>query len=145
SIYLGIPIEDVENRTEIVQPLVNRQQTFDLVATVWARTSQDVLHANGKQPVEGAEFEQGDKESQAVEEEPLFSDVIFHEVRLQDKDLRTTVNFTVPTKLFRHRDLTNYDLRASVMLIPTSPSLLDHMTGSPRETKDVSQFDIETS
>ncbi|KAG6825244.1 hypothetical protein H0H92_004300 [Tricholoma furcatifolium] len=121
------------NRVAVVRPLVDREQTFDLAATVWLRTSKEATHiggiyaAEGAEAVEDAELEAGGAVN-GVEEQALFSDIIFRGVRLSDKNLHTTVNFTLPTDLFKHANLTNYDLRGSVVLIPSSPSLLDYAT-----------------
>ncbi|KAG6907293.1 hypothetical protein DXG01_009486 [Tephrocybe rancida] len=90
-------IESVKNPATVVQPLVDRHKTFDLAATVWIRTSRashlDGISKGGKASAEGVEL------VDHLEEEPLFSDIIFRGVRLSDKNLHTTVNFTVPTAL----------------------------------------------
>ncbi|KAF8063485.1 hypothetical protein FPV67DRAFT_246768 [Lyophyllum atratum] len=135
ALYHNTTLEGVTNRATVVQPLVGREQTFDLAATVWLRTSNLGRHRDGeyvvdtdakKEKIEEATEDQ--KEDDALVEEPLYSNIIFRGVRLTDKNLQTTINFTVPTALFRNVNLTNYDLRGSVMLIPTSPSLLNHVT-----------------
>ncbi|KAG6826502.1 hypothetical protein H0H92_015575 [Tricholoma furcatifolium] len=105
--------EDVTNRAAVVKPLISRQQTFDIAATVWLRTRADDGNTANEEK---------------REEEALFSDIIFRGVHLSDRNLHTTVNFTMPTNVFQYANLTNYDLRGSVVLIPSSPSLLDYAT-----------------
>ena len=42
--------------------------------------------------------------------------------------LSTIVFFEAYCEYSKHKELSNYDLRASFVLIPTTPSLLDHLT-----------------
>ncbi|KAG6826503.1 hypothetical protein H0H92_015576 [Tricholoma furcatifolium] len=92
------------NRATVVRPLVDSEQTFDLAATVWLRTSKDATHVDGiyvtrgEKAVEDAEHE-AEGVVNGLEEQALFSDIIFRGVRLSDKNLHTTVNFTLPTDL----------------------------------------------
>ncbi|KAG6825593.1 hypothetical protein H0H92_003163 [Tricholoma furcatifolium] len=93
------------NRVAVVQPLVDREQTFDLAAaTVWLWTSKEATYiggiyvSKGEEAVEDAERKAGGAVN-GVEEQALFSDIIFRGVRLSDKNLHTTVNFTLPTDL----------------------------------------------
>ncbi|KAF5370516.1 hypothetical protein D9615_010329 [Tricholomella constricta] len=140
ALYHNATLERIANRASVVQPLVGREQTFDLAATVWLRTSIQGKHRDFEYPVKEEikvenveerseeEAKEGQPGDNVLVEKALYSDIIFRGVRLTDKNLRTTVNFTVPTALFRNANLTNYDIRGSVMLIPTSPSPLDHVT-----------------
>ncbi|KAG5634493.1 hypothetical protein H0H81_001765 [Sphagnurus paluster] len=96
--------EGVADPGAVVRPLVDREQTFDLAATVWLRTSQPWTHldveGNNAQTRKKDGFEKQENDSdELLVEEPL-----------------------------RNENLTNYDLRGSVVLIPNSPSLLDHVT-----------------
>ncbi|GLB42810.1 hypothetical protein LshimejAT787_1202590 [Lyophyllum shimeji] len=135
GLYQNTTLESVNNRATVVQPLIDREQSFDLAATVWLRTSKGGRHCDeddaDRKDVKEGEGDDGAvverTQEEVVVEEPLLSTLIFHGVRLTDKNLRTVVNFTVPTAIFRDVNLTNYDLRASIMLIPNSPSLLDHV------------------
>lgn len=78
------------------------------------------------------------------EETALYSDVAFKGMRLTDKNVQKLINFRVPTAALcvllplapshgadRLRscglNLTHWDLRASFVLIPTSPSPLDYI------------------
>ncbi|CAA7264539.1 unnamed protein product [Cyclocybe aegerita] len=58
-------------------------------------------------------------------EELIYSDRILRGLRLKDKDIHATVQYRIPTEIFKQENLTNYDLRASFILIPNTPSLLD--------------------
>ncbi|KAG6833304.1 hypothetical protein H0H87_008936 [Tephrocybe sp. NHM501043] len=134
GLYHESRIESIQNRATVVQPLVRRENTFDLAATVWLRTSRDAPHLDGLyasrdgKTSEDADLNYTERSGQDLQEVPLFSDIIFRRVRMSDKDLHTTVNFTVPTALFQRANLTNYDLRGSVVLVPSSPTLLECMT-----------------
>ncbi|KAG6876785.1 hypothetical protein C0993_000446 [Termitomyces sp. T159_Od127] len=116
---------DVHKDSDVARPLIGPEQTFDLAVTVWLRTEE---HEDDLDP---------DREEEEVSEHPrfnplppaipLYSDTVFRGLRLRDKDVFATVNFTVPTAYFRKPDLTSYDLRGSVVLLPTSPSPLDEI------------------
>ena len=67
---------------EVVRPLVDGTQTFDIVATVWFKD----------------EIQDFGQESRAVWM-AIFSDTIFHGLRLQDKNVKTMVNLSVPIKI----------------------------------------------
>ncbi|KAG6861054.1 hypothetical protein C0995_004555 [Termitomyces sp. Mi166 len=112
---------DAHADSEIAHPLIGPEQTFDLAVTVWLRTE---------------EYEDSDDDDEMPEHPrfsplppaiPLFSDIVFRGLRLRDKNIFATVNFTVPTEYFRNPDLSIYDLRGSVVLLPTSPSPLDEI------------------
>jgi len=82
-------------------------------------------------------------------ETPLYSDIVFRGLRLSDKSISTAIKFRLPTARlyvipgFRLRtilliiiftaprslgvNLTVHDLRASFVLIPSSPSPIDHL------------------
>ncbi|KAK0497989.1 hypothetical protein EDD18DRAFT_127704 [Armillaria luteobubalina] len=59
---------------------------------------------------------------------PLYSDVAFHEVNLKDKSVFADVHFQIPISRFLDRNLTTSDLRGTFVLIPSSKSLLKHVT-----------------
>jgi hypothetical protein len=80
-------------------------------------------------------------------ETPLYSDIAFRGLRLSDKDISTAINFRLPTARLYVKpshgsisllvnlspscslglNLTSSDLRASFVLIPSSPSPIDHL------------------
>lgn len=121
GVFQDVSLGGVADRSLVVQPLVTRDQTFDIAVTVWLRSTK-VGHrevANGtvseksrdlEVPPSGADRSggQGDGnlnrepvpiEDGVVPETVLYSDIIFREVRLADKDVYTTVNFTLPTAI----------------------------------------------
>ncbi|KAK0213742.1 hypothetical protein IW262DRAFT_328265 [Armillaria fumosa] len=59
---------------------------------------------------------------------PLYSDVAFHGVNLKDKSVFADVHFQIPTSRFLDRNLTTSDLTGTFVLIPSSKSLLKHVT-----------------
>ncbi|KAG6907294.1 hypothetical protein DXG01_009487 [Tephrocybe rancida] len=110
----------VEVESEIVRPLISADQTFDLAVTVWLRTEEEV------DDVEEL-LRLNSRSMQLPPAIPLYSDVVFRGLRLQDKNKFATVNFTLPTTYFRNSFLTKNDLRGSVVIIPSSPSPLDQI------------------
>ena len=116
----------------VVRPLIDEKQTFDIVATVWLRTNDSSSSEStiSSLPVQKA----------------IFTGTIFHGLTLKDKSIHTIVNYTIPTEILyvfpfisynssrlhfftsKNLDLKTYDLRASFVLIPTSPSLLDNLS-----------------
>ncbi|KAJ7588500.1 hypothetical protein C8J56DRAFT_939467, partial [Mycena floridula] len=59
-------------------------------------------------------------------ERVLYSDIVFRGLRLQDKEVHAQLNFQVDLKPFRDSYVSCMDLRASFVIIPSSPSLMDH-------------------
>ncbi|KAJ3507413.1 hypothetical protein NLJ89_g6317 [Agrocybe chaxingu] len=104
--------EKIANMGDVVRPLINQNQTFDIMATVWLRSDDGTSEANSK--------------DSSLLEELVFSDIIFRGLRHRDRNIHTSVQYQIPTKIFEQINLSNYDLRASFILLPTTPSLLDH-------------------
>lgn len=59
---------------------------------------------------------------------PLYSDIVFHGVNLKQKNVFADIRFQIPTSRFLDRNLTTSDLRGTFVLIPSSQSLLKHVT-----------------
>ncbi|KAF9466788.1 hypothetical protein BDZ94DRAFT_137676 [Collybia nuda] len=138
--YENVALNGVANRLSMVQPLISHEDTFDIAATVWVRKTETRGHGdvyamerNGPliEPLlKGLEW--GDPVDQEIDldnelEAPIFSEIVFRGLRLTDKHIFSTVNFSLPTAVFRATNLSNLDLRGSFVLIPSSPSLLDHI------------------
>ncbi|THV02601.1 hypothetical protein K435DRAFT_962911 [Dendrothele bispora CBS 962.96] len=107
---LGGPSTDSESESDQYKPL----QFF-----------QNYNEANKKLTInlgDEDEFLHGEKR---VLYHPLYSDIVFRGLRPSDKSVMTSINFTIPTQKFREPKLRASDLRASMLLIPTSPSLMD--------------------
>lgn len=79
--YENKTLEEVQDLQTVVRPLVDEQQKFDIVATVWVPTSKTVR---------GRSLE---------EEDHIFSDVIFRGLTLQDKHVHAQVNLSIPLNI----------------------------------------------
>ncbi|KAJ6528675.1 hypothetical protein DFH09DRAFT_1413491 [Mycena vulgaris] len=143
-----IDINRVLNRSDVVQPLVGAHDTFDIAVTVWqlATFEEQIaqyldLHPK-KADVNEATLPWAEVEDEAAYlyheayikwyddishlEKTIFSDIVFRDIRLSDTDLHTNLTFQIPTKIFDGHPGTNYDLRASFVILPHAPSPLDH-------------------
>ncbi|KAJ7037309.1 hypothetical protein C8F04DRAFT_1331776 [Mycena alexandri] len=105
------------NRSDVVQPLLGLNDKFDIAVSIWQETS-DVErreHLHGKNRllvIDWANFF----------EKAIFSDVVFRGVRLSDTEMFTNITFTIPTEILYTGDM----LRASFVILPHSPSHIDH-------------------
>lgn len=110
ALFENVALEDVTNRATVVQPLISREQTFDIAATVWMRKTDRIGHgevfemeANRSQVTllleEAGLGEQIDPllDTDDDLETPIFSEIVFRGLRLTDKYVFTTVNFSLPT------------------------------------------------
>ncbi|KAJ7302358.1 hypothetical protein DFH08DRAFT_74267 [Mycena albidolilacea] len=113
QVYQNQTLAEVKNRTAVVRPLIDENQLFDIAVSIWTLS------------VDQREDERNDGD---VAETPLYSDIVFRGVRLADKHLTHTLNYSLPTAVFRRLLLKENDLRASFVALPTSPSLVDHVT-----------------
>ncbi|KAJ7599884.1 hypothetical protein C8J56DRAFT_1037490 [Mycena floridula] len=105
-LYQNQTMNEVKNRSMVVQPLVGDDQTFDIAVTVWTLKEEPEAENN---------------------ETVLFSDIVFRDLRLKDKYKSVDVAFQVPTAMFHRPTINSTDLRASFVLIPSSPSPLDYL------------------
>ncbi|KAJ6588607.1 hypothetical protein B0H19DRAFT_212203 [Mycena capillaripes] len=105
-------LEEVKNRATVVRPLVDDNQTFDIAVSIWSLPIEERL---------------GER-SWDVPEEALYSDIVFRGLHLADKHKSFTLPYKLPVAIFRRLLLKKDDLRASFVLIPTSPSLMDQVT-----------------
>jgi hypothetical protein len=80
-LYENKTLAEVRNMSTIVRPLVDRDQKFDIVATVWVRRPD---------PRDNASWYWGHGE------EHIFSDTVFHGVTLMDEHVHTQVNLSIP-------------------------------------------------
>ncbi|TFK38532.1 hypothetical protein BDQ12DRAFT_631119 [Crucibulum laeve] len=108
--------EVASNLSIVVQPLVDNDQTFDIAATVWVREVEDEDISKDLEMVK-----------ETYKSRAIFSDIVLRGLRLKDKHQKANIQLQVPTDIFKLDNLTNYDLRGSFVLIPTSPSLLDNI------------------
>ncbi|KAJ7247760.1 hypothetical protein C8J57DRAFT_1358921 [Mycena rebaudengoi] len=110
--YQNQTLEEVTDRATIVRPLVDENQRFDFAVSIWAPTVD----------------ENGSHRSRGVAETPLYSDIVFRGLRLADKHKSANLTYRLPVTIFKRLALKHNDLRASFVLIPTSPSLMDQVT-----------------
>lgn len=101
ALYQNATLAEVKNRGSVVQPLISKEQSFDIAATVWLRSAEGVGHAaftpdkkTGKDNTTVRAPSEGD-----VQEIPLFSDIVFRGVRLTDKAVFATINYKLPTSV----------------------------------------------
>ncbi|KAL1661322.1 hypothetical protein GGF50DRAFT_118076 [Schizophyllum commune] len=132
---------------EAVRPLIDSNATFDVVLSVWLRAPEEeeaaYLENNPAEPpgLEGIANVLGDMldfqawtsgnpahnflrktQDSRLLEAPLFSDVVFKDARLSDRGRTTAIPLRIPTARFLTPNLTATDLRATFMVIPSSPS-----------------------
>ncbi|KAF7344378.1 hypothetical protein MSAN_01918800 [Mycena sanguinolenta] len=111
-VFQNQTLDEVEDRAAVVRPLVDGKQSFDIAVSVWA-PSADI--DDGESGVD-------------VSETPLFSDIVFRGLHLVDKHISMNVTYQLPISIFQRNILEENDLRASFVLIPTVPSLVNQIT-----------------
>lgn len=70
---------------EVVRPLVDSTQTFDVVVTVWLRQDIQKTHVDEGGPI--------------LSEKAIYSDTIFRGLRLEDKNVKTALELKIPTEI----------------------------------------------
>ncbi|KAJ2929921.1 hypothetical protein H1R20_g7160, partial [Candolleomyces eurysporus] len=86
SLYENKTLAEVKNMANVVRPLVDRDQKFDIVATVWVRTLDPRDDASGRYGW--------------MHEDHIFSDTVFRGVTLMDEHVHTKVNLSIPLETF---------------------------------------------
>ncbi|KAJ6495435.1 hypothetical protein C8R45DRAFT_171031 [Mycena sanguinolenta] len=109
DVFQNQTLEEVEDRNSVVRPLVDGKQLFDIAVSIWAPS------------VDG-------NSGSAVSEAPLFSDILFRGLRLADKHRSVNLTYRLPVAVFQRPLLKENDLRASFVLIPTEPSLVNQIS-----------------
>lgn len=88
---------------DVVRPLIDNNQTFDIIATVWLRTEQNTTANDIVETYQenwnnaGAGYKKWT--TGALRERAIFSKTIFTGLTLKDKQLTTSVDFQVPTSI----------------------------------------------
>ncbi|KAJ7186864.1 hypothetical protein C8R46DRAFT_1058256 [Mycena filopes] len=121
-VFQNQTLAQVQNRASVVRPLIDENQTFDIAVSIWTMP-------------EG--LSESERIAGDVAETPLYSDIVFRGLHLSDKHIYTNLSYRLPTALFRRLVLKGNDLRASFVIIPTSPSLVDYV-------KDISTWRPDT-
>ncbi|KAJ7119607.1 hypothetical protein C8R44DRAFT_982298 [Mycena epipterygia] len=111
-VFQNQTLEEVKNRAAVVRPLIDGSQTFDIAVSIWTLPTEE---------------NDGERIGDVVET-PLYSDIVFRELRLSDKNKAEVLTYKLPVAVYRRLLLKENDLRASFVAIPTSPSLVDHIT-----------------
>ncbi|ESK88823.1 hypothetical protein Moror_17101 [Moniliophthora roreri MCA 2997] len=117
----------------VVRPLIDEEQSFDVAVTVWLRSTEDELESRAELDNGSLEsLTEGDSapnpEKEDAQEHIIYDGIVFRGLRLRDKNVRAEVPLQVPTHVFRSENISTSDLRASIVLMPSSPSLLDYVT-----------------
>ncbi|ESK88824.1 hypothetical protein Moror_17102 [Moniliophthora roreri MCA 2997] len=120
-------------RNAVVRPLIDEEQSFDVAVTVWLRSTEDELESRAELDNGSLEsLTEGDSapnpEKEDTQERILYDGIVFRGLRLRDKNVRAEVPLQVPTYVFHSENISTSDLRASIVLMPSSPSLLDYAT-----------------
>ncbi|KAJ7792321.1 hypothetical protein B0H14DRAFT_2931666 [Mycena olivaceomarginata] len=111
-VFQNQTLEEVGNRASVVRPLVDEKQSFDIAVSIWAL------------PLD----ENAGESSSIVPETPLYSNIVFRGLHLADKHQTANLTYKLPIAIFQRLLLKENDLRASFVLIPTLPSLVDQIT-----------------
>ncbi|KAJ7256515.1 hypothetical protein B0H12DRAFT_1112424 [Mycena haematopus] len=128
---------------DVIQPLITDKDTFDIAVSVWLRAPEDeeaesrrlnvpqvpsdkIVDLDNLQDIWRG-LKTPDGRDTYVLEKPLFSDVVFRGLHLSDKHASAEVNFSLPMARFLAPDLDDSDLRATFLLLPSSPSLINHV------------------
>jgi hypothetical protein len=120
-LYQNQTLDQVADRSAVVQPLINAEQTFDIGVSVWVKRtdsqSEQFWTENGGRHLwstiskaTGAEYHwngtnqrwyhfANNYESSTAFQRPVFSDIVARGVRLEDKDAFFDVNFSFPTEI----------------------------------------------
>ncbi|KAJ7675487.1 hypothetical protein B0H17DRAFT_1207672 [Mycena rosella] len=112
QVYQNQTLAEVKNRAAVVRPLIDEHQGFEIAVSVW---SLPVPEEDGEGIAD-------------VAETPLYSDIVFRGLRLGDKHKQAVVKYKLPVAVFRRLLLKEHHLRASFVVIPESPSLVDYMS-----------------
>ncbi|KAJ6502149.1 hypothetical protein C8R45DRAFT_1092043 [Mycena sanguinolenta] len=128
---------------DVIRPLITDEDTFDIAVSVWLRApeeeeaesrrlnfpevpSNQLVDFDNLQDI-WMGLKTPDGRDTYVLENPLFSDVVFRGLRLSDKHALAKVDFRLPLSRFLAPKLEDSDLRATFLLLPSSPSLVDHV------------------
>ena len=122
-LYQNQTLDAVTNRSLVVQPLIDDDQTFDLVVTIWHQPPPEEMHAkfaaslakSNRKTAEAASVSLANTTTTAVIREvtisdeesfsidsfaiPVFSDTVFKRLRLRDQHVFAEVNFSIPTEI----------------------------------------------
>ena len=85
---------------QVIEPLVNEDQTFDIAVSVWLRALGEEEKV-WKDSLPSASEDSADERERRLGEEilefPLYSDIAFRGLRLSDRHITADVKFRLPT------------------------------------------------
>lgn len=142
---------DEANTGTVIRPLIDHDSRFDIAVTVWIRApeTEQVRHrASSNTSVNGLEQQNGrpvQNGTQMALRTPLFSDILFRNLSIKDRHVRTNLSLRIPIEklwvIFCHmnpsktlialilhshdKNLSRWDLLASIVIIPNPP--LSHL------------------
>lgn len=83
-LYHGKANAEVSDWSQVVRPMITKNTTFDIIASVWVR---DERGADGVIRVDGGEYQ----------ERLIFSETVFRDVSLKSANALANVTLSVPT------------------------------------------------
>ncbi|KAJ7596372.1 hypothetical protein C8J56DRAFT_286974 [Mycena floridula] len=138
-------LDKVQDRSLVVQPLIGYDQTFDIAVTIWQKRAgvNDLIRmpqsSNRTWPMKLKPYDRNKLGNWALDEDwlytynrmneteqVLYSDIIFRGLRLKDKEIQAKIQFQISVAAFRETWVGRTDVRASFVLIPSAPSLMDY-------------------
>lgn len=103
GIYQNQTAAEIENWNTVVRPLIDADQLFDVAVSVWVRR-EDAEQARRKQLLKEEHSETQSSHDYAnlyrladVQEQVIFSDIVFRGVSLKDTNLVQELELSIPT------------------------------------------------
>ncbi|KAJ7593637.1 hypothetical protein C8J56DRAFT_819786 [Mycena floridula] len=134
ALYQNQTLDMVQNRSSVVQPLIDYDQTFDIAVSIWQKRHGE----NIEQKIYLNEDWWYTYDRLDETEQVIYSDIVFRGLRLKDKGVQAEIKFQLSLNAFRRPYVALTDVRASFVLIPSTPSLMDHFQKST--VPDASSF-----
>ncbi|KAJ7596336.1 hypothetical protein C8J56DRAFT_1158473 [Mycena floridula] len=155
ALYQNQTLDKVQDRSLVVQPLIGYDQTFDIAVSIWQKRARADSTRNTSWPMKFKPTEPGKMFNWELDEDwlytynrmdeteqVLYSDIVFRGLRLKDKEVQAAIEFQISVDAFRGTWIGWTDVRASFVLIPSTPSLMDHFRNtSVPESSPFSPFD----
>ncbi|ESK87380.1 hypothetical protein Moror_11688 [Moniliophthora roreri MCA 2997] len=125
QVFLGEPHPEVyQNQTwqqalasghqsEVVRPLIDGEQSYDVLVTVWLRRTEEEKDDMRKEmreirntldsyktEMKWKDYEYNDYKEDLIHEQPIFSDIVFRGLKLRDRDMFVEIPLQIPTQVF---------------------------------------------
>ncbi|KAF5346852.1 hypothetical protein D9756_010607 [Leucocoprinus leucothites] len=108
QMYYDKPESEINDWSIVVQPMIGKKDSFDIVASVWIRDD------DGR---DGGLYVDGKEQPERL----IFSETVFRDLTLKSKNVLKNVTLAVPIAHFKQANISNYDLRASFVLVQHQP------------------------